>query len=208
MASLIRKEIPLAVVFVAGWIILLDPFFDIPIWNSIATELQIWASVLVAFSLILAVFQALRHQVNVIQRRREQWYLGIWFMLVLAVTFYLGLSEHTFYGDWYNMMAVGTMLTMNATTGLYTISATYRAFRIRNLDAALLTLTAVLTQIGSITVGAAIWGGFPLMRSWLQDVSSGSYFRAGDICIGVGAVAFGLRTLLGKEKGQLGEIAK
>ncbi|MFX0205220.1 MAG: hypothetical protein ACFFDT_04490 [Candidatus Hodarchaeota archaeon] len=208
MSKLFRREIPLALVFILGWIMILDPFFKIDALNSASQELQIWASILVAFTLILAVFQSLRHYSNLILKRTSKhWYLGIWFILLLLVTIYLGITKDPFYSTWYSSFSATVKLAIYATTGLYTASAFFRAMRIRNIDAALLILTAVLTLIGNITVGAAIWPGFPLIRTWLQDVTNSSYLRASNIVLGIGSLSFGLRILLGKEKGQLGDIA-
>jgi len=164
---------------------------------------------MVAIAFLVVMVSSTVANINIIRRKKQKdWLLGYYFLAMLLITLILGLQKHPLYGTWYESTALAVKATVYATTGIFTISASYRAFRVKNLDSLLLTITAIFTMIGSITVGQAIWGGFTFTRGFLLDVTNASYQRAGNIALGIGAIAFGLRSMLGKEKGQIGETTE
>ncbi|HZT40756.1 MAG TPA: hypothetical protein VFA07_01135 [Chthonomonadaceae bacterium] len=102
--------------------------------------------------------------------------------------------------------------TMFSIIAFYIVSAAYRAFRIRSLEATLLLVTAVLVMLGQIGVGQWITHLAPrtgffsflrveVLRDWILKVPNAAAVRAIAFGLGIGALAIALRIWLGLERG-------
>jgi hypothetical protein len=94
--------------------------------------------------------------------------------------------------------------TMFALLAFFIASAAFRAFRARNLEAGLLLGAAILVMMGRIPIGRAISGVFPAIADWLVDYGNNAGRRAIMMGAALGAVATGLRVILGLERSHLG----
>jgi hypothetical protein len=90
--------------------------------------------------------------------------------------------------------------TIFALLAFYVASAAFRAFRARNVQSALLLITAVLVMIGRVPVGKAIWGGFPLLQDWIMIWPNTAGQRAILIGAAIGMIATGIRVIFGIER--------
>jgi hypothetical protein len=84
--------------------------------------------------------------------------------------------------------------------GFYTISALYRAFKIRTLDSLAFISVAVITMLSNAPLAMQIWPGFATLRIWIDKVPVASAMRAVLIVTFVGILAVAVRGLLGYEK--------
>ena len=94
--------------------------------------------------------------------------------------------------------------TMFALLAFFIASAAFRAFRMRNTEAALLLGSAILVMIGSAPVGGYISDFFPDLRNWILSIPNNAGRRAIMIGAALGAVVTGLRVILGLERSHLG----
>ncbi len=94
--------------------------------------------------------------------------------------------------------------TMFALLAFFVASAAFRAFRARNIEAALLLGTAILMMLGRAPIGRAISDSLPDIAQWLLDVPSNGGRRAIMMGAAIGAIATGLRVILGLERSHLG----
>lgn len=94
--------------------------------------------------------------------------------------------------------------TMFALLAFFVASAAFRAFRARNIEAALLLGTAILMMLGRAPIGRAISDSLPDIAQWLLDVPSNGGRRAIMMGAAIGAIATGLRIILGLERSHLG----
>ena len=90
--------------------------------------------------------------------------------------------------------------TMYALLAFYVASAAFRAFRARNLHAALLLLAAVLVMMGRVPVGRLIWNKFPYVQEWLMTWPNTAGQRAILMGAAIGMMATGLRIIFGIER--------
>ncbi len=109
------------------------------------------------------------------------------------------------------------MTTTFALLAFYVASAAYRAFRAKNLEAALLLGTAFLILIGRTSAGPALTSWLPPALSFLQMDNLMVYImsifntagnRAIMIGIALGTIATSLRVLLGVDRSYLGSSNK
>lgn len=94
--------------------------------------------------------------------------------------------------------------TMFALLAFFIASAAFRAFRARNVEAALLLGAAILVMLGRVPIGGLLSDSFPYIADWLVDVPNNAGRRAIMMGAALGAVATGLRVILGLERSHLG----
>jgi hypothetical protein len=94
--------------------------------------------------------------------------------------------------------------TMFALLAFFIASAAFRAFRARNAEAALLLGAAIIIMLGRAPIGRAISDLLPLISDWILDVPNNAGRRAIMMGAALGAIATGLRIILGLERSHLG----
>ncbi|MDA8217336.1 MAG: hypothetical protein M0Z94_06925 [Dehalococcoidales bacterium] len=86
----------------------------------------------------------------------------------------------------------------------YIFSAAYRAFRIRNSDAAVFLISGTLVMLGAVPIGAVIWSKFPDISTWILSVPNTAAMRGILLGAALGYIATAMRIILGMEKGMFG----
>jgi hypothetical protein len=75
---------------------------------------------------------------------------------------------------------------------------------VRSAPAALLAITGLLLIVGGVSLGELVWGRFPDLTSWIMEVLQNAGKRAILIGAALGAIATGVKIILGIEKSYLG----
>jgi hypothetical protein len=116
----------------------------------------------------------------------------------------------------YELLFTGGLVTLDATMfsiiAFYIVSAAYRAFRVRSVEATLLLVTAVVVMLGQIAVGQLMTSWLPKdsfahnfrvegIRSWILTIANAAATRAISFGLGIGGLAVALRIWLGLERG-------
>jgi hypothetical protein len=100
--------------------------------------------------------------------------------------------------------------TMFALLAFFVASASYRAFRARNLEATILLLAGFFVMLGRVPLGDLISGWMPEgwqishWAGWIMNVINTAGQRAIMIGIALGLVSTSLRIILGLERAYLG----
>lgn len=94
--------------------------------------------------------------------------------------------------------------TMFALLAFFIASAAFRAFRARNTEAALLLGAAIIIMLGRAPIGRAMSDLLPQISDWILDVPNNAGRRAIMMGAALGAIATGLRVILGLERSHLG----
>lgn len=94
--------------------------------------------------------------------------------------------------------------TMFALLAFFVASAAFRAFRARNVEAALLLAAAIVVMLGRAPLGRSLDDVFPDLAQWLIDIPNNAGRRAIMMGAAVGAIATGLRVIVGLERSHLG----
>ncbi len=116
----------------------------------------------------------------------------------------------------YDILFVGGLVSLDATmfsiVAFYIVSAAYRAFRIRSVEATLLLATAIIVMLGQIGLGEMLTSWIPLtgvwhnlrieeVRLWILTIPNSAVTRAISFGLGIGGLAVALRIWLGLERG-------
>lgn len=212
-----RREIPVAITFVVGVIMLLSNFIEVPLGTyslkSLAQELGGWVIIISAFAVGLASVNLIRIHGNNLMRGRSGWFNSLLLLVFLFGWTILGITAYhqpqsTFWTslnqNLYNAVLSALGAAMFALVALYLGSAAYRAFRMRGLDATILLIACVIMMLGQAPIGALVWSKFPSIASWLLSVPNNVGQRAIMMGAAIGAFATSIRILLGIERGHFG----
>ena len=188
------------------------------------------ANTLAAFLLGLGVYSVLTIHVRKVWRQQRDWGFSVVLLVCIVIMALIG------YADWYDRKFVGGAklddpvfwgwisyandfffngllqqmdAAMFSVIAFYILSAAYRAFRIRSVEATILlasALVVMLSLMGAVEFGWNVLVGngsmFTLteIAKWLRDSFQTPAIRAIDFGVGIGALAMGLRLWLSLEK--------
>ena len=233
-----KRTLPLTLVFVLGVIYFFVPFISHPFSVDILQKevYQNWIKIMGVFAVVMSVTSLWRRNAVKIKRKHGDYiysYLEIGGMLVMTIFAIVvpaitvgkvtlgGIGEHTVY-DWiFRNMQVPMQATMFSMLAFYIASASYRAFRARNLEATLLLITAGIVMIGRVPLGNAIytfmlqlngdaafrWSeifNFQAITQFILDVPNTATKRAIIFGVSMGMMATSLKIIFGIEKSWLG----
>ena len=206
-----RREIPIIITITIGWIMVLDFFF--PPVSRAATHMRDWTLILIAVSQMLGVYNVARINLQKISRRHPDAPYAM--VLLAAITFMIvvgcmpisiggGITQGTMFDTVYNNMYVPMQGTMFSLLAFFIASAAYRAFKIRSPEATMLAVTAVIIMLGQVPIGSYVWDGMPGLSAWIMNVPNLAAKRAILIGAALGAVATGMKVILGLERNYVG----
>jgi hypothetical protein len=181
-----------------------------------------WATILQAFALGLGIYSLLTVHLKNIALKRTGW--GNSLTLIIAIVAmastyiakdYVKTGPVVQFNDvLYNGLMKSLDATMFSIIAFYIVSAAYRAFRIRSVEATILLVAAALVMLGNVPIGQALtnWipkgptdvaGNFRIenIAQWILKRASSPATMAIDFGLGVGALATALRLWLSLEKG-------
>lgn len=191
------------------------------------------------FAFMLGVFNLTRIHGNYVRRRRPAYYHSLAFFAAMIgmVVFACWRDWQTWFPnapappiwvrdtnpehisrphDVYTFLFDGLLRNLEATMfsilAFYIVSAAYRAFRVRNTEAGLLMVTAMVLMMGQVPLGMAATNWIPAEGAWsglrIENVSqfvltniNGPVQRAIGFGIGLGMLAMALRIWLSLERG-------
>lgn len=209
MSQILRREAVYAFTGIITILMILEYFFwpTPQIW---ADTIRTWAIIVFNISLGLGAIRLLMQQSMNVQKRRENWQYSAMLLSLFVVMLLTGFAGYFATGlqtsnAIYNWLFINIYTPLGATlypiTGFYIFSAAYRAFRARNVDAALMLIAGCFVMLKNAPVGEAIWIGFATIGNWFQFTGQIPGMRTFSIVGAFGLMAYGFRALLGKERG-------
>jgi len=199
-----KRQVPLLITFLAGLAMILGYFIPREPFAGLQQMLNTWYMVVAAFAMILGVGNLIRlHSAKI---RKKSSGFGYSYVLLAGLAamalfgIFRGIEPGTvFYWMWWNMH-VPMSSTMFSLLAFFVASASYRAFRAKNVEAALLLIAGILVMIGRVPIGDMLWSRFPDLAEWIMTVPNTAGQRAILIGIALGVVSTSLRLLLGIER--------
>ncbi len=94
--------------------------------------------------------------------------------------------------------------TMFSLLAFFVASASFRAFKARNLEAALLLVTAFIVMLGRVPLGAKVYSHLPELVEWIMMYPNLAAQRGIGLGVGLGIIGTSLKIILGIERGWLG----
>lgn len=235
---MMKRWIPLFILMFVGVLTLVSWFVPHDPIGSLGDDFSQFFDIIASFAIILGAANLIKLQGSKIMGRKRNWQYSIVTIVGFLITAFIGLNWHGYIGglqDGQSFLA-GTHVnqsnsqffwiywniftplsaTMYALLAFYVASASYRAFRARNLEATILLLAGIIVMMGRVPLGQYFTGwlpeggffaGFRIERvaDWIYTYPNAAGQRAIMIGIALGVVSTSLRLILGIEKSFLGE---
>lgn len=209
MSSTIRRHGPYTTILVLILFFIITYFFVMPpAVGAVNTALLNWASVAAGFAVLVGTIDISRMHVDLIRKKvRGQWPFSVTLLVVLVATLVtgsysvlggLGIGFPPF-AFLYNSIYIPANATVYAILVFYLASSSFRAFRVRNLQAFLLVVVGFIVMFANVTIGYVIWPGFTPLSDWINTYLVAAAYRPVIIGAGLGVIITGLRALLGRE---------
>jgi hypothetical protein len=213
MSELIKKYSVLILTAIVAMTMILNFYLIIPGLSLLAEELQSWAYIIQLLAVELGISNILLGHSRVIKRREKgRWVYSLWLIVLFFIALILGLIRITkeiqgpLLPDWLRTQWLTLSSTTYSLTGFYIFSAAYKAFRIKNLDSAILLMAGCFVILTNAPIGEVIWSGIPVIGRWMLDFGQVPSMRALMITGAFGTLAFGFRMLIGKERAYFVEV--
>lgn len=225
LPSRMRKPLIALVTFLAGLFYAAEFFLPIDKnQKNVLTDYLVPASklgsLLGGMTLTLGILSLLRVHGRNIARLRAGWYNSLALLVAMVAMVVFGLmdsySANATAKKVFNVLFEGMLINMDATMfsliAFYIVSASYRAFRIRSIEATILMITAFLVMLGQVPVGNALTAWLPTegwlaslrlenIKQWILSQVNAAALRAIAFGLGVGGLAISLRIWLSLERG-------
>ncbi len=211
-----KRTLPLIITVVIGILMVGEYFIPHYRYHLITNNILEWGALVASAAFLLGLVNLLQVNVPVIRYRHQDWGYKLVMMVGLVgslIAGFVGGEGRLDYAPFrfvYSYVFSPLDATMFALLGFYIASAAFRAFRARNLEAALLLIAAVIVMIGRVPLGSALsvalfdYDYLGRVMNWIMDVPNNAGRRALLIGAALGAVATGLRIILGIERSHLG----
>jgi len=187
-----------------GLLVLADFFINSDAVNALGLYLIRTASIVAAFALVLGMINVLTVHLAKISSREKGW--GYSWVLLGAMFFTLGTGFITGGpgSNWTQQLFEAVLFPLEATLfsllAFFSITAAYRAFRVKSLETGLFVTFGIIVLLGQVPVGARLWDQLPVIKDWVLEVPALAGARGILLGVALGATATGLRVLLGIDR--------
>jgi hypothetical protein len=231
--GVLKRGIPLFITFVVGWTLVIAYFVPHRPFGVMRENFSLYFDILASVAFILGGGNLIRVHGDRIYRKVPGWGYSLVCVGGFAVTLLVGLLKihggasllpvsdlvadyngpQMYFRVVYDYLFKPLTATMYALLGFYVATASYRAFRARNLEATLLLVTATIILLGRTVIGQVLTGWLPaglqflhipVLANWIMAVPNQAGNRAIMVGIALGIVSLSLRVLLGVERSYVG----
>ncbi|MEN6520960.1 MAG: hypothetical protein ABFD46_07405 [Armatimonadota bacterium] len=176
-----------------------------------------------SFAFAMGLFGLFSIHGKAITKKKKGWYNSLAFFIAIATMTVLGLMKTYITGgslvgqfsrSAYRMLFEGGLTALQSTmfslVAFYIVSAAYRAFRIRSVDAVIMLASAFLVMLSVVPVGMylthGLGGNLAFLRlenigDWIMTIPNMAAQRGMQFGITVGGLAMALRIWLSLERG-------
>jgi len=212
-----KKQLPLMFTLLAGLIPILAFFIRTPgnYLQQTNDTLELWMLVVAGFALLLGVVNVFQMNLKKISNKSKGWLNALWLLLSLIIAAVFGVMDAfdvvPFQIDGLDIFRWITesvfmplQSTMFSLLAFYVASASFRAFRARNVDAAMLLAAALVIMLGVNPITQGMMPFLSEWTTWIMNVPNAAAQRGIIIGAALGAASMALRILLGIERSYLG----
>ena len=202
-----KRTLPLIVAILCGVLSLADFIIPNPQLDALGAVLVEGVTILAAFALLLGLLNILGTHVHRVATGEGSRGLSLSLILAMLITMAVGIAfPHSGALRWiFRYLYVPLQSTMTALLAFFVVSAAYRAFRLRNIEALILLVTSLLVLFTQLPFVGAISPSLAIIRDWLMRVPVTAATRGLILGIALGTIATSLRILLAVDRPYTGE---
>lgn len=220
-----KREVPFIITLVVGVVFVLQYFIPHTPFDMAENAFSDWFSIVAAFAIWLGALSLLKISSDKIRRKKHDWQMAVVIIVCFFATVIVGFWDAIAgmqtepavsfrapgtHFDWiYVNIYTPLSSTMFAILAFFVASASYRAFRARNIQATLLLLAGFFVMLGRVPLGDMLTGflseGWRAsdLANWLMGFPNTGGQRAIKIGVALGIVSTALRVILGIERSHL-----
>ncbi len=225
---MMKRTIPLLITAIVGSVLVIAYFIPHPPFDGLREDFNIFFDIIASVAFILGGGNLIKMHGNRVGKREANWgyslatVVGFLAVLVVGLTKlgnpagFRGSSvtqEGSYFQFAYEYVFKPCSATMFALLAFYVASASFRAFRAKNLEATILLLVAFIILLGRTFVGTLLTSwvpeplGFlkiPYLAEKIMTVLNFAGNRAIMIGIALGIVSTSLKIIVGIDRSYLG----
>jgi len=221
MSQLIRrKEITIIIMIFCAFFVLGDRVVSIPFIKNMSKSIQEWAVAIASGTMVVAFVTTIvnniqrirssleRKRSTISEKEQYDWFFSLVTIVSSLGTVIIGLIwgvKHPSYQWIYQYILQNLATAIASFLALFYITAAFRAFRARTMEAAILLFTSIFVMLTTNPFGEALWRGFPVLGNFFMNWLQLGAKRGIDIVTGIGTAAICIRVLLGHERGVAAE---
>ena len=156
------------------------------------------------FSVFLGLVALVEFHYRVVANRKKgEWQYSVFTLALLALTIGIAIvlsTDSDIYQNVWFYFNGWPYLAALAISGLYQISASFRAMRAKSTESTIVLILTFIVVLAQMPLASIYLPQLGPISDWLLKYASSGALAGITIGIGVGAVALGYRLLLGKEK--------
>jgi hypothetical protein len=115
-----------------------------------------------------------------------------------------GIGQESAFMWLFSYIQIPMQATMFSLLAFFIVSASFRTFRARSLEAFLLLIAALIVMLGRVPLEGLVGNWLPRFAEWILDYPNMAAKRGIMIGIGLGAMSTALKIILGIERAWLG----
>lgn len=203
-----RRSLPLTITSFVGFWIVFDYFFKIDFVRTWTGNFTNWVIVVSGFALGLGAVNLFRIHGKRVMERRPGWLESSVLLVALVYMSFTGIFLGTSSSQFlyaFNNLQQPLSAAMFSLLVFFIASASFRAFRARSIEAAVLLVSGVILMLGRAPIGEVIWSKFPDIADWIMQVPNLAGNRGIMIGAAIGIVSVCMRVLLGIDRGYMGQ---
>jgi len=204
MAWVKSREFAIALASAVITYLFVEYFFTLPKAFAVLTEnLKDLGIVISAFAGVLATINILLIHIQRIRRKDTGWIYSICLLGIFLFVLIMGLTlgpSYPIYMWLQKNIYTPTSAAVWGIMGFYYVAACYTVFRVRNIDALVLFISALIIVLHNAPAVVAVWPPIHKIAAWVQDIPGTSGIRGCYITVGVGLIALAVRVILLIEK--------
>lgn len=214
------------ITFFVGTLLIVSVF--LPPLQTLGENFTLFFDIVAVFAFFLGGGNLLRVHIGKLVNKKHDWQYSIVTITGFAIMLFVGLfkignpgdiasaltTEGSVFQTVYETIFVPAGSTMYALLAFFVASASYRAFRAKNVQATILLVAAFVILLGRTPFGMMLTSWIPDEYSilqipnlavWIMNSPNLAGQRAIMVGIGLGVVSISLRLILGIERTYLGD---
>lgn len=208
MSQVIKRYLPLSILSLVIFVVIFQYYLDFPILKVLSSDMLNWAVIIATLAVGIGVINIVgRYAIN-ISRRGPNWYFNLWTILIILAVTLTGLIYP--FGTNTNFSWLITNVYFPGDSSIYAMVffdicyAFWRAFKVRNVDAAILLVAAFFIMMYNAPLTSYLFPQVGQFGKYLFDNMSTAANRGIGLVTAIGTLAFTYRMLTQHEPTSIG----
>jgi hypothetical protein len=205
-----KRQLPIVIVFLTGILMVIQYFVPHAASEFVFTYANDFVIVIGIMALPLGIYSLMSSTARKARRDPKERFYSLTTIAGFLVMVIAGMSRENFTSPssliqhFFQYIVIPCQATLFSMLAFYIASAAYRAFRVRTVLASLLLVTAFVVMLRIIPLPEPLSTWNSELVKWILAVPNMAAKRAIIIGVGLGAISYSMKIILGIERGYMG----